>query len=458
MKKMMMIFPVLLSACSLAPHLELPKSDVPSAWHQETQLTSSENTPRWEDFGSDELNRLIAAALANNTDMQASLARIEQARASTTIAASSLFPAIDASGSANQNRTFRDAGNVRDNGTRTGLDISYELDLWGKNRDQARAGDARLNAARFDHQALSIVTSAETARLYTGLLALDMRVEVAKKNLDSFREVMRITDARYKAGAISGLEQSQQQATVAGAEAAVASIQNQRELFFNQLALITGAAPANLQVAATSLENLHVPALSVSDPWSLLSRRPDIAASEADLRAANIDIGVARANVLPSVELGLSGALTTSPTSQVVGLAASFFAPIFHGGALQADVKRSEAIRDEALANYRKVLLTAFREVEDALSNYETAQARMNSLAAAAEQSRRAYTITKAQYDSGSVDFQALLDTQRSQLQSEDAALSARQDLFASAIDLIRALGGPYASSKEVVSEPQPLL
>ncbi len=445
--KTTLILPVLfLAACSLAPDAVVPTERVPENWRG-SATTEMDATAQWSDFGSAELEQLIATALANNTDLSVALARIEQARASADIAGSGLYPQVDASGSAGRQRS--DSGGIRrtDNSSSATLSVAYELDLWQRNRNQLDSALWQLRATRTDRDALALLVSSEVARLYSGVMAGDARVIVAEKNLANARDVLRITELRHQEGAISGLERAQQRTSVANTEAAIASIKNQRALFFNQLALVVGTTPAQLQLATGStLEQLAVPKVAVTSPWALLERRPDIAAAEARLRAANIDIGVARANALPSLSLGLNAGVVGNPSGTLVGLAASFFAPIFQGGTLQGEIDRSEAARDEQVAAYEGVLLVAFREVEDALSNYEAATARRDSLANASEEARKADDIGRAQFDAGSIDFTTLLNTQAALLQAEDGYLSARQDQLAAAIDLMRALGGPVAS------------
>lgn len=442
-----LLAPLLIAGCSLAPELTPPRDNVPATWRQSTAIPPQEAiTPvRWEDFGSTELDGLITKALHHNTDLAASLARIAQARAAATLAGAGQWPQMDSAGESRRNRTSSGDATRYDTRSQASLSVAYELDLWQSNANAADAAASRLEATQQEHRALELTVISETARLYTGLLALDERAGMAQENLGALQEVLRITQARYETGAASGLELAQQQSTVATGEASLAAIITQREAFFHHLAILTGVAPADFTVAATSLEGLRVPRIAADDPWTLLERRPDIARAEATLRAANLDIGVARAQALPSIGLGLDVAYTASPATQVAGLAASFFAPLFHGGALEAEVERTQAVRSEAEAAYRSVLLTAFREVEDGIRAYEAAQQREGSLATAADAARRAYRITRTRYDAGSVDFQTVLDTQRTLLQTEDAALSARQEHFATAIDLLRALGGAYA-------------
>lgn len=443
MKHLAILTLLLTTACSLAPDAFIPTERVPEQWRNAPTATQSTQPPRWSDYGSPELQRLITQALANNTDIAAALARIEQARANTTIAGQGLYPSVDASGTASQTTTDSSGNSVTSDRSEATLSVAYELDLWRRNRDLSDAAEWSTRATVYDRDALTILIAAEVGRLYTGIVAFDDRIGVAEKNLKNAQDVLRITELRYKEGAISGLERAQQRTSVANTQAAIATLKNQRELFFNQLALVSGTTPAQLQVAAgDTLGKLQTPAVNVMAPWDLLARRPDIAAAEARLRAASKDIGVARANALPSLSLALNAGVVGNPSGTLLGLAASFFAPIFQGGALQADIDRSEAVRDEQTAQYQTILLTAFREVEDAMNNLEAATTRRTVLGTAADEARKADTIAHARFDAGSIDYTTLIQTQDALLQAEDNYYAAIQAQLAAHIDLVRALGG----------------
>lgn len=433
-----------LSACSLAPDAVVPQERVPEGWASAI-ATPNAKSARFEDFGNAELKQLITQALAHNTDLAEALARIEQARASTVIAGSGVYPSVEASGSADRTRSHSSGRTVYDSSASAGLSVAYELDLWQKNRNLLDSSLWSLKATSYDSDALALTVASEVARLYSGMLAFDARIKVSEQNLTNARDVLRITESRLREGAVSGLEVAQQRTSVASTEASIASLRNQRALYFNALAEMVGVAPAALTLEGTAtLPDLTLAEVPLATPWELLSRRPDIAAAEARLNAANIDIGVARAQALPSLSLALNGTVGASPASHLVGLAASFFAPIFEGGALEAEIERSTAARDEQVATYQGVLLTAFREVEDALATYDAATSRRNSLERGTAEARNAYRIARARFDAGSIDFTTLLDTQATLLQSEDSLLSATQDQLAAAIDLTRALGGGW--------------
>lgn len=441
--------PLLLTACDLAPKAEIPTERVPQTWRNAPMETGQTSSIHWENLGSKELDSLITAALAHNTDIAVALANVAQARAATDIAGGPLTPQLDANGSASRSRT--EAGDFTTNAhsSSAGLSVAYELDLWRKNLGALNSAQLQLTASEYDKDATALLVTSEVARLYTLVLGNDARIAVAAQNLENAQKVLSITDARHTAGATSGLELAQQKTAVANQRAALAQLKNGRESAFNQLAFLTGNPPAGLVLdSGNRLESLTVPEIPVSNPWELLARRPDIASAEATLRAANIDIGTARANALPSLQLGLEGILTGSPSGSVLSAAASFFAPIFHGGALQGEIERSKAVKDARMAAYDGVLLTAFKEVENALSTLESTSAREAALAESQEQAERAYTIARTQFDSGSIDFTTLLTTQDALLQSEDAHVQATQDRLAAAIDLMRALGGGWQKTE----------
>lgn len=443
MKYLTLVLLTLTTGCSLAPDAVVPTDRVPQQWRESAATEVSPQATRWSDYGSAELERMITLALANNTDIAAALARVQQARANTVIAGQGLYPAISASGSANRTTTDSNGASTTSDASNASLAVSYELDLWQRNRSLRDAAEWNTLATEQDRAALTILVASEVGRLYTGILAFDARVAVAERNLAYAQDVLRITELRYREGAISGLERAQQRTNVANTQAAIIALKNQRTLFFNQLALVCGLAPADLSLTADdALLAMRVPAVQVQVPWALLARRPDIAAAEARLRAANKNIGVARANALPSLSLGLNAGVVGNPSGTVLGLAASFFAPIFQGGALQAEIDRSTAARDEQTALYQGVLLVAFREVEDALNNLDAATTRREAFKKAADEAQRAEAIARARFDAGSIDYTTLIQTQNARLQADDSYYAAIQAQLAAHIDLVRALGG----------------
>jgi multidrug efflux system outer membrane protein len=445
MKKALLPILVLsLSACSMVPDYLRPSMNTGEVWKESAASSAPISDQWWREYGSGNVLNLVPQALKVNNDLQASLQRIEQAKANVTVSTSSLLPQVNASGGAD--KSWREtSGRVGVSDTHdVGLLIAYEVDLFGRARANMSAAEARLEASQFDYEALRIVTASSVVDAYASALAASERLRVANSNLDIAKDVLKIADARFRAGTSSALELSQQKAAVANAEAAMASLRAQHSGFINQLAVLVGEAPQNFKIKEEAFKVLVAPRITPSLPSILLEQRPDIRAAEANLIAANADIGAARAAFFPSLDLAVSGVLSGNPAFSVLTASASALAPIFSGGALEGALSGSKARKEELVATYRQTVLTAFREVSDAIAASRAADTRVQSLSKAAAESRNAYKLARARYDNGSIDFQTLLDTQRTLLQADDSATQARLEQIRASLDLIKALGGGW--------------
>jgi outer membrane protein, multidrug efflux system len=437
------ILSLALSACSLAPDFQRPQVAMPDGWSNVSGVGAKAQpsaTPFWEELGSEDLNRVMKIALAQNLDLSAALHRIEQARAQAKVSGAPLYPSVDMSGGAT--RTYQDPTDVT--GARSLGSISYEIDLWGRNRNQKAAASYRADATRYDRDALRLVVASDTAIFYTQVLALNERIRIAENNLKNAEEILRIIEARYGAGGVSGLEVSQQRVAVNGFHAALAALNEQRSTNLNALAILLGRAPQHLQAPQATLASLKMPEVSLTPPASLLTARPDIASDEAGLRAANADIGSARAAFFPSLTLGVDSSIAAGfggPAAAATSLASNLLAPIFTGGRLTGNLENVTARQKELAAQYQKTVLVAFQEVEDALaalkSNNEQALLSHESV----NESQNAYNIAKARFDAGAIDYLNLLETQRSLYQEQDDQIAVYQGQLAAFIQLRKALG-----------------
>lgn len=429
-----------LSACSLAPNYQRPQMALPTGWSSGVGTPQQNSMPFWQDLGSDELNRLIDNVLAQNLDLNAALHRIEQARAQAKIAASPLYPTVKASGSAS--RAFQ---NPQDkNAAGGGANISYEVDLWGKNRNQAKSADYRIDASRYDREALRLVVTSDATNFYAQIVSLNDRVRIAEFNLKNAEDILRIVEARYNAGGVSGLEVSQQRVAVNGFRTALASLIEQRSTTANALAILLGLAPQNYTVPTAPLISLKMPAVNLTPPATLLTARPDIESAEAGLRAANADIGAARAAFFPSLTLSANTVIAagfSGPAAAASSLASSLLAPIFTGGQLTGNLENVTARQKELAATYQKTVLTAFQEVEDALAALKSANDRAEIARSSVIESQNAYNIAKAQFDAGAIDYLNLLDTQRSLYQAQDSQIVINQGQLAAFVQLRKGLG-----------------
>lgn len=437
------------AGCSMTPDYTQPEVSAPAAFSSGTAQATPIHQDWWANFGSVELDMLMDQAIARNNDIQAGIYRVQQARANLKIAGADLMPAVD--GSAGAGRIFSRHPNSARSSVDAGIEINYELDLFGGNRANAEAARANLAGTQYGQDALNLVVMGDVARSYFTLLHLRERLKIADDNLANAREVLRIIQARFDAGSVSALDLSQQKSSVANSEASRASLVQSAANAENALAVLVGQAPTTLQVAGNSLTSMTIPNIAPGQPSALLQRRPDIRAAEADLVAANANIGAARAALFPSVNLG-SGLSTAAagfgnPATTAMALAASLAVPIFNGGRLEGGVENATARQKERAEIYRKTVLVSFQETEDALAAVKASESRERSFALALTEARKAYDLSRQQYDAGAIDFQTLLDTQNALLNAQDGYAQTRLERLSAAIDLYKALGGGWNAS-----------
>ena len=429
-----------LSACSLAPNYQRPQMAIPTGWSSGVGTAHDNGSPFWQDLGSEQLNRLIDNVLAQNLDLEAALHRVEQARAQAKVASAPLYPNVNASGSAS--RTFQNAQDK--NAASGGAEISYEVDLWGKNRNRARSANYRIDASEFDREALRLVVTSDATNLYAQILSLNDRVQIAQFNLNNAQEILRIVEARFNAGSVSGLEVSQQRVAVNNFRSALAALIEQRSTTANALAILLGLAPQSFTAPDAPLASLKMPAVDLTPPATLLTARPDIESAEANLRAANADIGEARAAFFPSLTLSASTVIAAgfgNPAAAASSIASGVLAPIFTGGQLTGNLESVTARQRELAASYQKTVLIAFQEVEDALATLKGANDRAEIARSSVIESQNAYNIAKAQFDAGAIDYLNLLDTQRSLYLAQDSQIAINQAQLQSFVLLRKAMG-----------------
>ncbi|MES2984728.1 MAG: efflux transporter outer membrane subunit [Pseudomonadota bacterium] len=441
MRRASVLCVLLLSACSLAPDYLRPEVAFPNQW--ETPQATAQAIPArwWEGFNSPALNALVTQALAQNTDLAASIARVAQARGDARIARASLYPQVDAT--ASHGRRVYDSKTVTGdrNTSQAGLNVAYELDLFGANRSAREAASFTLEASAYTRDALALVVASDVTSAYVTLVTTMEQQRIAQANLKNNTDVLKIIQAQYDAGRRSALELAQQKTTVATTQATIATLTREAEISRHQLAVLCGVAPQGFAPATEAFSALAVPAIAPTLPAAVLEQRPDVRAAEAQLKAANADIGAARAAFFPSVSLGLNGSWVDGGSTGL-SLAGDLLAPIFHGGALQGQLDVSTARKEELVATYRGAVLAALREASDALSAAKAADARELALAEAARQSQQAYGLAKARYTNGAIDYQTLLDTQRTLFSTEDAYALAHRERLQAVTDVYKSLGG----------------
>lgn len=442
-----------LSGCSLTPEYQRPQTALPDTWLATVEKQSAEQAAVeatwWKNFKSAELNTLVDTALEKNNDLLAALERIEQARASVKISGASLLPSADANGGAGWRYDNPSSGSSSDRGSGSaGVSVSYEVDLFGRNRAGVQSAKANLRGTMYDRDALALVVKGDVAKTYFQILNLRERIALANNNLSNSRQVLDIVEARYNAGSASALDVARQKSSLSSAEAAVTALQNQEQQAENALSILLGRAPSNLKLKAKNLRVINIPKIPVAQPSAVVEQRPDIRVAEENLIGANADIGAAKAAFFPTLNLTAGASFTKSPlsdpASSAASLAASLLAPIFRGGELQGGVERAEVRQRELVYNYQTTVLTSMREVEDALSAASAAKKREVSLATAMEEARKAYNLSRDLYEAGAADFQTMLDAERTVISAEDSHASVRLEVLNAAVDLYKAVGGGW--------------
>ena len=275
-------------------------------------------------------------------------------------------------------------------------------------------------------------------------MSLNDRIRIAEFNLKDAEEVLRIIEARFGQGSVSGLEVSQQRVAVNNLRTVMASLFEQRSTTANALAILLGLAPQNYAAPTAGLATLSLPPVNLTPPATLLTARPDIESAEAGLLGVNADIGVARAAFFPSLTLGLDTAIAAGfggPAAAATSIASSLLAPIFTGGRLTGNLENVTARQKELAVQYRQTVLVAFQEVEDALAALKSNNDRAVLSRATVAESQTAYDIAKARFDAGAVDYLNLLEAQRSLYQAQDSQITINQGQLQSFVQLRKAMG-----------------
>lgn len=432
-----------LGGCTLSPSYQTPQIETGNTWQTEVGATIAQpDVPAnwWTLYQNPALTQLVETALANNTNVQAAAARVTQARAQLTIATAPLLPSANASLNASDNLSD---GSGAINSSARGS-IGYELDLFGGNRAAREASRQSLRGTEYAEQATRLAVAGDTATGYFALLTLTERVRLAEESLAKISETFALTQQRFNAGVASGLDVAQQQTQLASTQASIANLRQQRQAAQNALAILTGSAPNLFNTPAGTLAETTLPVVAPQTPAAVILQRPDIQQAEASLRGANANIGVARANLFPQLNLSLDALLGIDPATTAITAGAGLAQTIFAGGSRWANVTVSQARREELIATYRGTVLAGFGEVENALSALNTATIRKTQLQTSQQAAQKAEELSRQRFNVGAIDMLTLLDSQRSLLSANDGLAQAENDYATATVQLIRALGGGW--------------
>jgi len=432
-------------------------------WKQGQPLDHLPKGAWWEVFNDEGLNELERRASASNQELKAAVARVDQARATARVSRSELLPSLDADPSWRRERFSPNQvpsfGDMTANNFRAPLDLSYEIDLWGRVRrgfESARA-EAAASVAAFHTVLLTL--QADVAQNYFTLRALDAESATVTSTVALRKEQVQLVRSRFEGGISSELDVARAETELATAEADAASLAKRRAELENALAILVGENPASFKLAA--IENAPTrwnpkpPAIPAGLPADLLERRPDVAEAERQLAAANARIGVAKAAFFPVLRLTGSGGYVSGDIdnlfnwdSRVWSIGPSISLPIFAGGRNRANYKRSKAAFEEAVAKYRQRILVAFGEVEDSLADIRHLSTQAAAQDRAVASARRAAELANDRYRGGIVSYLEVVDANRATLQTERASAQLAGQRLAASVQLIKALGGGWSENQ----------
>jgi NodT family efflux transporter outer membrane factor (OMF) lipoprotein len=448
-------------ACTVAPAYRHPALATPAAWQNAPSSVAAEwpATDWWQSFGSAQLNDYIARAQASNDDIAAAVARVREADAQARIAGAALLPAIDGGASASRQRQLLASGQPPLTYTEYTPQVtaSYELDFWGKNRETRNAALFTAQASRYDRETIALTVVTSVAMTYFEVLEQQDRLAVARDDLANAQQVLDGLTLEQTVGTATALDVAQQATTVALLNASIPPLAQQLQQNIDALAILVGAVPESIDTGTGSLAQLTPPPILAGLPSELLARRPDVAEAEAQLMAANANIGVARAAYFPSIDLTASGgyastALSTLllPQSRVFALSAALSETIFDGGARRGQVEYSHARYAELLSDYHKTVLTALGNVEDALvAVQQTAEQELRQQQAV-DTARRAFDYSQLQMQAGTTNVLTMLNTETALFTAQDTLVQVKYQHLQALVDLYRALGGGWRQSQAV--------
>lgn len=450
---------VALAGCSVGPAYKRPDISVPGAWHESTdsEAASWPSIDWWHGFGSPELDAYITQARRSNNDLAAAVARVREADDQATVAGAALFPTIGANLTALNERTqAMSSSYVNFRQVSPQLTASYMVDFWGKNRAAQSAAIATATASRHDQATVELTVITSVALSYFQSVELRDRLVVAEGNLASAQTTLKGLHLQLRAGIATALDVAQQETTVSILGAAIPPLRQQLRQTLDALAILVGQPPESLDGGPATLAGLSVPVVRPGLPSALLERRPDVAQAEAQLVAANANIAVARASFFPSIQLTASGgyasaALSTliNSSSGVYSIAAGLAQPIFDGGVLKGQYAFAQDRYDELVANYRKAILSALGNVEDALVAVRQSTDQVERLGIAVDKARRAHQIAQAQLRSGTVNILTVLNTENALFSAQDALIQAKFSHMQAFVSLFGALGGGWQKESD---------
>ncbi len=433
------------------------------------KLAAAQTAQWWKSFNDPILDSLVDRSMKGNLDLAQATARIREARATRSVITADLFPDLSVGGSYTRsgtgNGTERSTSVAQNGSTITrnistgrdlyqlGLDASYEIDVFGGTRRNIEAADANLQAAIEDQRDVLVTLTSEVALSYLELRTFQREIVIAEANLKSQLYTSDLTRRRFKGGFIGALDVANADATVAGTQSQIPSLQQSARQSIYSLSVLLGQEPGTLIAELDQSGTIPSvpPIVPIGLPSELLKRRPDVRRADAALHAATARIGAAEADFFP--RFSLTGSLTTQSNkiggipnwnNSFYSIGPSFSWPLFDAGRIRANVEVQKAVQEQQLAAYHQVVLVALQDVENALVAYAQEQQRRAALNEAVAANRKAVDVATKLYAAGNTDFLNVLNAQRSLLATEDSLVISDRTVATNLVALYKALGGGW--------------
>jgi NodT family efflux transporter outer membrane factor (OMF) lipoprotein len=492
---------LLLAGCTVGPNFTRPDAKLPSNWcSTDCQARSGVpshatpapiNTAWWTSFNDPELVKLEDRVASSNLDLKVASLRLAESRAERSITAADQYPTVDGNASAVRERASANgimglAGAIDPstsaasvaNGTGTGVaalptsgkgsgpapfnvfqagfDASWELDLWGRVRREVEAADASVAAQADARRDLLMSTMAEVARDYIQLRGVQTDYAITVDNLNAAKDAERITHERSAHGLATELDVAEAASQVSTENALLPQLEQQEDETINRLSFLLGEAPGALRAELEQSKPVPPtpPVVPMGIPSDLARRRPDVRQAEDTLHQATADIGVAQADFYPSITLSGSASLQALQFSQLgnwgsrqFGIGPSISLPIFEGGRLKATLNLRKEQQQEAAINYQRVVLSAWHDIDNALTEYSSQQQRHDHLAAEVQDNQKAMRLAQAQYSAGTGSFLQVLDAERRLLSSQQDLTDNTTQISTTLVSLYKALGGGWEAA-----------
>lgn len=455
---------VMLSGCmTVGPDYSPPEMETPTAWQEDVPGVPSDKQSEeeilskwWTTFNDPVLSNLMGQAVEGNLSLKQALNSVRQARIQRGITDADRFPSVNSSGSAGRTYSEDMSGDFTGaNSFRLGLDASWELDLFGSVKRSIEAADANLEATEESYRDALVSLLAEVALNYIEVRSYQAQLLVAESNLESQEETYDITRWRYQAGLTTELDVENASKNLEQTRAQIPSLQSSLEQAKNRIAVLLGSQPGAVDSELEEYKPVPVAPdeIALGIPADLLRRRPDLRKAERELAAQTAKIGVAEAERYPKISLsgniGLSALslgdlLDTESLS--TGVSSGISWPVYDAGRIMKNIEIQYAAREQKLIAYKAAILTALEDVENAMTSYTHDLARRESLVKASEAAEQAAETSRAQYSSGLIDFQSVLEAESTLLTFQNNVVQSDAQIIKDLVALYKALGGGWSS------------